>query len=114
MNIKAQLYKLNIFSLYVYLVSFLMISEVIVEKLNEQYDWIIRKQVLNLLPESTHHAYLNLQFFLLLFSLINIFVLPIIGLALVITKKNLLAIIASVTASFTYFLLLRELGDGII
>ena len=92
-----------------------MISEVIVFRFNEQFDWIIRKQVFKLLPLSLHNTYLELQFFLLLFSITNVIVLPMMGIVIGIAKKNVLVAIASIVGPFAYyFLLLKELGDGII
>lgn len=91
-----------------------MISEVIIYKLNEQFDWTIRKQVFNWLPEATHNAYLELQFFLVMFSITNVIVLPIMAVLPGILKKDILPIVVSLTASIFYSLLLRQLRDGII
>jgi hypothetical protein len=91
-----------------------MLSEVIIYKLNEDFDWIIRKQLFNLLPESLHHPYLYLQFLLLLFGIVNIFIAPIIGAIVSIFRKDVFAVVISFLAALAYYLLLRQLGDGII
>jgi len=114
MNLKAQLYRLNPLSVYVYIVSFLMITEVIVYRLNEQFDWVIRKQLFNVLPTSLHDSYLELQFLLIMFSVFNIVVVPIVGIVLGVTRKDKVTVVVSSIASLLYYLLLRELGDGII
>ncbi len=114
MNFTATFNKLNIPTVYVYIVSALMITEVIVYRINEQFDWIIRKQLFDVIPTSLHQSYLGLQFLLLLFSMVNIIVIPIIGIMIFVTKKGILPVIVSLIASLLYYLLLRELGDGII
>lgn len=114
MNSKTEIPKLTIFYVYIYFVASLMISEVIIYKLNEQFDWIIREQVFNWLPEATHHAYLELQFFLIMFSITNVIVLPIMAVLLGILKSDILPIVVSLTASIFYSLLLQQLRDGII
>jgi hypothetical protein len=114
MNSNTEIPKLTIFYVYIYFVASLMISEAIVYIVNGQFDWIIRRQVINWLPESAHHTYLELQFFLTLFSIMNVIVLPIVAVLLGVLKKDILPIIVSLIASIFYSLLLYQLRDGII
>jgi hypothetical protein len=114
MTLKDRLYKINPFSAYVHLVSALMLGQVIVSKLNDEFDWVIRIQFLKILPQSLHQPYFNCLFLLLLFSIVNIFLNPIIGIAVGVYKKNLFTVIISFLAAIAYYLYLREMGDGII
>ena len=114
MRLKQRLYKLNIFSVYVYFVSFLMIGQVMVYRINEQFDWIIRKQFFMLLPGSLEQLYLSLLLLLLMFSLVNIFVIPIIGTFLGLRERKAFIVILSFSAAIIYYQLIYELRDGII
>jgi hypothetical protein len=114
MNFKERIYRLNFFSGYVYLVSGLMLAQVIVYRLNEQFNWVIRKHLFKILPQSLHQTYLSFVFFLLMFSIVNVFLTPIIGAAVAIRTKRILIVVISLLSAAAYFLLLWELGDGII
>jgi hypothetical protein len=114
MNLKSLLYNQNIFSIYVYTVAFLMIVQVIVHGLNEQFDWAIRKGFLELLPNYLHSAYFSLLFLLLIFSIVNVVALPILGGISSLIEKKAHIVIVSLLAAFTYYLFLIRLGDGII
>ena|SRR5687768_4272606 len=114
MNFEERLFRLNFFSVYVYFVSGLMLAQVIVYRLNNEFNWIIRKQFFQILPQSLHQPYLSFLFQLLMFSIVNVCVVPIIGTAVGIWKKNILIVVISLLSATAYYLLLRELRDGII
>ena len=82
--------------------------------LNKQFDWAIRKGFLELLPNYLHSAYFSFLFLLLMFSIVNLVVIPILGSISSLIEKKTHIVIVSLLAAFTYYLYLIRLGDGII
>src|SRR5687767_13808580 len=107
MNFKERIYRLNFFSVYVYFVSGLMLAQVIVYILNEQFNWVIRKQLFKILPQSLHQTCLSFVFFLLMFGIANVFLVPFIGTCVAIRTKKVLIVIISLLSATAYYLLLR-------
>jgi hypothetical protein len=114
MNLIKRIYNTNPLSAYVYVVSTLMIGQVIVYALNEQYNWFIRKHLFNLLSESAHHVYLDLLLLLIMFSGINVFITPVIAIVIGIAGKTGTVIVISLIAAILYYLFLIEIGPGLI
>jgi hypothetical protein len=114
MTLDERISKFNFLSFYIITISTVMILQVAFYQINEHSEWAIRKWFMTIIPESLEELYFSFLLLLYLFSAVNIYIVGILSLVFGIHRKKIMIPIIGFIAAFSYYQMVKEIGDGLI